>query len=276
MSIKSNIKLNAQPKGKGRIPFVTGSSVVSAGPRDVKGGAKAAKIGAGKTKPGKSTISVIKPDTLTIQPVTPVLPVQPIQPVQPIKPMFPAFSFQTTATQLAQGTVGQLEKTSVPEVREAIRVIKPNTSAASLMSYLERKVRIGEVLNELAEDWDKETVNDFATAFRMDKEKPKLDVMDNIVSIAILNDPDLEDELRMENTPEVEEGDLLENRRIVWQYPPAGTPLEPPYIILAAVEHEDVARADEVVHSVLGELGEFDKFKVPRRVAEKLGRTRTR
>jgi hypothetical protein len=181
-----------------------------------------------------------------------------------------------TATQLAQGAVEQLEKAKESVVREAVQVIKPVSNAAGLMSYLERRTRVGEILNELAKDWEKDTVGDFSTAFRMAKEKPKLEVMDSIVSIAILNDPDLEDELRMENTPEVEEGDLLENRRIVWQYPSAGTPLEPPYIIFAAVEHMDAARTEDVIQSIMGKLKEYEKFKLPASVVQKLGRTGTR
>ena len=57
-----------------------------------------------------------------------------------------------------------------------------------------------------------------------------------IVAIAILNEPDLEAELRGENTTVAGPGDLLENRRITWQYPPPGTPLSPPYVVLVAGE----------------------------------------
>jgi hypothetical protein len=98
----------------------------------------------------------------------------------------------------------------------------------------------------------------------------KLEVMDSIVSLAILNDPDLEGELQAENTPETTEGDLLENRRIVWQYPPPGTPLEPPYLVLVAVEHRDVAQAEEVVQTILGQLVDYQGYKIPKTAAQKL------
>jgi hypothetical protein len=136
------------------------------------------------------------------------------------------------------------------------------------MNFLERRTRIGEVLNELAKDWDEETQQDFSEALQMDRSKQN--VMDDIVALAILNDPDLEEEIRVENTPEATGEDLLENRTIVWQYPEPGTPLDPPYLVLVAVEHQDVAQAEETLKSVMDQLVTHEGFKIPRAAAQKL------
>ncbi|MCI0490301.1 MAG: hypothetical protein L0229_27225 [Blastocatellia bacterium] len=180
------------------------------------------------------------------------------------------FTLPKTATQLAQGAINLLKAASQAVTQEAINAIKNrNVTADNLMTYLERKVIIGEVLNELAKDWSADTKQDFAQAFQMSADK--LDVMDAIVSIAILNDPDLKEELQMENTSEVTEGDLLENRPVVWQYPPAGTILQPPYIVLLAVSHTDTRQTEEIINSILGDLVDHQGFKVPRGAAQKLG-----
>jgi hypothetical protein len=182
---------------------------------------------------------------------------------------FPLPLLPKTTTQLAQGAITQLNGASPEVLREALQTIRSkNIAAGGLINYLERKVKVGEVLQQLASNWSEETKRDFAEAFQMDA--GKLPVMDLIVSIAILNDPDLDEEIRIENTPETTEGDLLENRRIVWQSPPPGTPLDPPYLVLVAVEHEDVAKAEEVVKSILGELVDHQGYKIPRAAAQKL------
>ncbi len=174
-----------------------------------------------------------------------------------------------TTTQLARSAISQLENASPAVLREAINTVKnKNVAANRLINHLERKTFIGEVLNELAKNWSNETKEDFVGAFNMAADK--LEVMDNIVSIAILNDPDLEEELRAENTPETTEGDLQENRRIVWQKPSPGERLEPPYLILVAVEYQDVAQAEEVVQAILGELVDYQGYKVPKAIAPKL------
>lgn len=70
--------------------------------------------------------------------------------------------------------------------------------------------------------------------------------------------------------------DLLENRRIVWQYPAPGTPLDPPYLVLVAVEHQDVSQAEEVVESITAQRVTFRdrisnrEFKLPKIAAGKL------
>ena len=182
---------------------------------------------------------------------------------------FPLPLIQKTTTQLAQGAITQLNGANPEVLREAINTIRSkNIAAGGLINYLERKVKVGEVLQQLAANWSDETKRDFAEAFQMDA--GKLPVMDLIVSIAILNDPDLDEEIRIENTPETTEGDLLENRRIVWQYPQPGTPLEPPYVVLVAVEHKDVAKAEDVVKSIFGELVDFEGYKIPKLATQKL------
>jgi hypothetical protein len=154
-------------------------------------------------------------------------------------------------------------------LEEAVTTIKnANISADRLMNYLERKVIIGEVLNMLARNWSDETRKDFAEAFRTTADKT--DVMDAVVSISILNDPDLADEVMIENTSDPTEADLMENRRVVWQYPPPGTQLQPPYVILLAVEHRDVAIAGDVVESITGTLTDHQGYKLPKQAVQKL------
>ena len=183
---------------------------------------------------------------------------------------------EKTTTQLARGAIKQLETVNTTLRNEAINTItNRGISPGRLMSHLERRVRIGEVLNELAKDWDPETQQDFAEALNMDVKKQ--DIMDTIVSLAILNDQDLEDELRLENLSDPTEDELLSNRRIVWQYPPPGTPLNPPYMVFVAVEHQEFAKAQEVIDSILGQLVMHEGFKVPKTTVSKpmlpMGRT---
>ncbi len=207
--------------------------------------------------------SALKPGMVSISPVSPVY----------VRPVIPIPTISRTTTQLTQVAIDQLEKAQAATLKEALNAIRSrNVPAAGLINYLERKVKIGEVLNEFANRWSGETKQDFSQAFTM--ESGKLEVMDSIVSIAILNDADLEEELRAENMPETTAADLIENRRIVWQYPEPGTPLEPPYLILVAVEHQDVAQAEEVIQSILGKLVSYDhsgyRVKLPKSAVENL------
>lgn len=172
-------------------------------------------------------------------------------------------ALEKTATQLANGAIQQLKAINAAVLAEAINTVKnQGISTERLMNYLERRVKIGEVLNEMAKDWDGDTQTDFAQALNM--EPKKLEVMDSIVSLAILNDPDLEDDLRIENMDDGDDAALLENRRIVWQYPPPGTPLDPPYLVLVAVEHQDLTEAQETIDDIFEQLTTQDGFKVPR------------
>jgi hypothetical protein len=96
-------------------------------------------------------------------------------------------------------------------------------------------------------------------------------VMDIIVAIATLNERELEAELRSENLPDVTAADLLQNRRVVFQYPPPGTELQPPYVILVAVENQDLQRAADVVASIMGQLVDVQGFRIPRDAAARIG-----
>ncbi len=179
-----------------------------------------------------------------------------------INPELVVRMLEKTTTQLANGAIEQLKSVSREVRDEAINTVNSrNIPPGRLMSHLERRVKIGEVLNEMASQWEAETRVDFGEALNMDRSKR--DVMDSIVSLAILNDPDLEDELRMEHMPDTSEEALLENRRIVWQHPPAGAPIDPPYLVYVAVEHQDMMEADDVVESILGQLRTHDGFKTP-------------
>lgn len=178
------------------------------------------------------------------------------------------FPVRKTTTQLAKSAINQLKATSSAILTEAINTIRnTNLLTGGLMGFLERKVRVGEVLNELAKDWSEDTKSDFAEAFKMSRDK--LDTMDSIVSIAILNDSELEEELRVENTSQATSEDLY-NRKIVWQSVPAGTELTPPYMMLVAVDYRDIAKAEDVVKSIMGELTDYLGFKIPTVAAQKL------
>jgi hypothetical protein len=176
-----------------------------------------------------------------------------------------------TTTQIAQGAMNQLRGAAPAVIREAVNNIKnKNIAAGQLLNTLERRTRVGEVLNELANDWSAETKADFAEAFQMPNNADKLPVMDAMVSIAILNDPDLKNELLAENTSDASQNDMLENRRIVWQWPQPGTPFTPPYLIMVAVEHQDTAAAQKIIDSTIGDLVDFQGFKIPTAAANKL------
>lgn len=178
---------------------------------------------------------------------------------------------EKTTTQIAQGALNQLRVADPVVVREALSNVKnKNIAADDLMNYLERRTRVGEVLNELANDWSAQTKQDFAEAFQMPNTAEKLPVMDSMVSVAILNDPDLKNELQAENTTEVSQGDLLENRRIVWQWPQPGTAFTPPYLIVVAVEQLDLTQAKNIIQSILGDLVDFQGYKIPSAAAQKL------
>jgi hypothetical protein len=174
-----------------------------------------------------------------------------------------------TVSQLAQGAANQLRATDPAVLEEALTTIRNSrVTADGLMHYLERKVLIGEVLNRLAENWTAEVRQDFAAAFSTAADRTA--VMDTIVSIAILNDPDLVRELRAENMPPPTQDDLLERRRVVAQYPPPGTPVSPGQVVLVAVEFQETAQAEEVVQSIVGDLMDHQGFKLPTAASQKL------
>src|SRR5262245_1153800 len=225
------------------------------------------------TTPPRPPVQQMTPTTPIVVATPPIMPTPPLVFTPPIIPSIPFLPPQKTTTQIAQGAISLLSGANQAVVQEAVNTAKNrNVAAGSLMNYLERKVKIGEVLSELAARWSAETRQDFAEAFQMPQDKT--DVMDSIVSVAILNDPDLSDELLVENMPDATEGDLLENRRIVWQYPPPGTVLQPPFLVLLAVEHRDTKRAEDVIQSIVGSLVDYQGYKLPRAAVQKLtGRT---
>jgi chromatin segregation and condensation protein Rec8/ScpA/Scc1 (kleisin family) len=182
----------------------------------------------------------------------------------------PRYTGPQTTTELARSAIRQLSQADRSTLERTINVIRSKAiSAEQLIDYLEEKVKFNTVIGEFAQGWPSKTRQGFAQAFQM--EPDQLAEMDSIVSIAVLNDPDLESVLRMENKPEVTEADILENRRIAWQYPPPGTVLEPPYLVLVAVEHVDTAQIGEVVESIMGEITSYRGYKIPKTAAEKLG-----
>jgi hypothetical protein len=176
-----------------------------------------------------------------------------------------------TTTQLANGAIVHLNSLLVATITQSVNAIKSKSlDGPGLIPYLERKVRIGEVLNGLAKDWSAATRSDFADAFSMDPNNFNNDVADSIVSIAILNDKDLETEIAAENTPQTSPSDLTDNRRIVWQSVAPGTPLNPPYVILVAVEYQDVAKASDFVKAITDQLGmTASSFRLPKIVIQK-------
>ena len=186
----------------------------------------------------------------------------------------PRVSGPKTTTKLALGAIDQLERANPNVVKEAITTIRnKNIPGTNLMDYLEDKLNskaFNEVFTELADGWSDSTIKTFASPQVLQMEPNKQDVMDSIVSIAILNDSDLENEVRIENIPETTDDDLLENRKIVWQHPPPGTPLDPPYVILVAVEHQDTAQMEDIVESIMEELGVYQGVKLPKTAIARL------
>jgi hypothetical protein len=203
----------------------------------------------------------IRPDVIRPDLIGPLFPFPPL-PVFTPPPK--------TASQLARSAIVNLSDAPREIVEEAINAFTiRDLRAEGLLDYLERRVRIGEVLNQLARTWSEATVNDFAEAFRIDRSRT--DAMDAIVSIAILNNPQLDEEVLAENLPEAATQEMVDNRVIVDQWPKEGTPLSPPYVVLVAVEYRDIATAEEVVRSILGDLVDHQGVKLPRAAAQKLG-----
>jgi len=211
-------------------------------------------------------------------PTLPTIPVFPLPPRPPIFPLPPAPAQPPpprTATQLARGALAQLNGVGADPVGRAINAISSAGIAdgSGIMTLLERKTRIRAILDAFAASWDQTTKTDFSDAFPVPADQT--DVMDAIVSLAILNDRDLEAEIIAENSSQTSTGDLTDNRQIVWQYPPAGTVLQPPYVILVAVEYRDIASAEDIFHSVADQLGTFTRgpltLRVPKSVIQSLG-----
>jgi hypothetical protein len=207
-----------------------------------------------------------------------VFPQTIVQPVfqPPIGPiLFPPIRVPVpqnkTATQLANAAIAQLSGAPAGSVTTALNAIKSKSlDGPGLLPYLERKVRIGEVLNDMAKDWSAATRGDFAAAFSMDANNLNNDVLDSVISIAILNDKEIPSEILGENTPQTTPADLTDNRRIVWQSVPPGTVLNPPYVVLVAVEYQNIATAQDVLNAIMNQLGTVSGgFKIPTAVIQK-------
>jgi hypothetical protein len=192
--------------------------------------------------------------------------------VPPILPQ-PQPAPPKVTTALALAAIDQLNRATPVQVRQALNALASRQlTPDGVMDYLVRKVNIGEVLGQTADHWAATTQSDFADAFQLQLNQPDtFSVMDSIVSIAILNDRDLESELRNEQAPPGTPGDFLQSRRVIWQWPSAGTVLSPPYVILVAVESQDVSSATDAVHSILDQLTAFQGFKLPQTVVQRLG-----
>jgi hypothetical protein len=217
---------------------------------------------------------------MVAQPVLPTLPVRPMPPggfqlppggLRPPRPFpLPLPRPDQTATELARSAIVTLSEASREVLEAAVNTvrIRRDVEPPQVLDFMTRRVRVNEVLNNLAPKWSDVTRRDFADAFQMPDDSPE--VMDAVVAIGILNNPDLEEELRAENTPSTSEQDLLDNRVIVDQWPPAGTMMQPPYVYLVAVEYRDVAGADDVVRSIMDQLQDYDGTKLPRAAVAKL------
>jgi hypothetical protein len=186
--------------------------------------------------------------------------------IQPAGPV----AARTPYTQLAQNAMALLRNANKELLGEAMQTVRAKQLAGGdIVNWLERRTKIGEVLGGPAANWSAETLSDFALAFQMSAARTP--AMDAIVAIGVLNMPELENEIRAENTSGVTANDLVQNRRVVAQYPPPGTPLQPPYVVLVAVEYHDTRRADETVSAILGNLVTWQNYKLPRDAAAKLG-----
>jgi hypothetical protein len=220
--------------------------------------------------PAATSFTAVRPALTTINPAI-LATLQPGILTAP-PPIFnpPPPPAQRTVTQLAQDAVAQLRGAVGAALSEAVRTLQAKSiPGKDIMSLLERRTRIGEVLSGSASRWSADTVGDFAAAFQMDA--TRIGAMDLIVALAVVNDAGVEAELRSENLPPATPQDFLQNRKVVFQYPPPGTELTPPYVILVAVESQDFARADEAVNAIYGQLVDFQGYRMPRDAAARLG-----
>jgi hypothetical protein len=182
----------------------------------------------------------------------------------------PRYQGSRTSSILARSAFMMLEQAPKENLDLALNTLaNKNIPAERLIEELERSpFSFQQVLSELARGWRQEDINGFAEKFGMPKEQ--LDVMDAIVSLAILNDPALEPRLRAENQVPSTPTDFLSSRRVIWQSVEPGSVLNPPYVILIAVEAVDTAMPNEVVQSILGQLGVFRGYKLPQAAVARL------
>lgn len=194
-------------------------------------------------------------------------------PRPPADPDIPRFAGEQTTTRLVTYAVDYLENLPREPLQSALNFIqaKPGkVRPGELLEDLRQRTSFDEVLREKAEGWKPVTRRVFAEVFAMPADS--LASMDAIVAVALLNRPDLEQVLRRENAAPLSLQQLLENRKIVWQYPAPGTPLTPPYVIVVAVESTDTAPAEDIVQRIMSNLVLTPSgFRLPRGAAGKLG-----
>lgn len=196
-----------------------------------------------------------------------------IMPPLSLDTFVPRFAGPQTMTKLAQSAIGTLNQTNKDHLMAAINsIVNKGIAPKDLMDSLEQGTKITEVISELANGWSLATKDNFVKYFGLPS--PQLEVMDAIVSLAALNDPVLEGQLRRENTPQPTPEELLDGRRVLYQYPPPGSVLEPPYVILLAVEHVDTQAAQNVLNAIMMELADYrireHTFKITRAALQKL------
>lgn len=205
------------------------------------------------------------------QPSPPFFPPRnpPIPPIQPNLDV-PRFQGPQTSTILARSAFALLEHASKENLELALNTLaNRNIPADRLIGELERsRFSFQQILSELARGWRPEDVNGFAEKFGMPREQ--LEVMDVIVSLAILNDPTLESRLRAENQAPASPTDFLSSRQVIWQSVEPGSVLNPPYVILLAVEAVDTGVPDDVVQAILGQLDMFRNYKLPKAAVARL------
>ncbi len=185
----------------------------------------------------------------------------------------PRFDGPQTMTKLAHSAIRNLSDINKDYLISALNtIVNKGIAPNALIDSLEQGVKFNEVMSELAQGWSQATKDNFVQYFSLPS--AQLEVMDAIVSLAVLNDPKLEAQLRRENTPQPTPEDLLDGRKVLYQYPPPGSVLDPPYIILLAVEHIDTQAAQHVVNSIMMELADYrvreHTFKVTRAALQKL------
>lgn len=176
-------------------------------------------------------------------------------------------------TDLARKKADSLGKSRPEDLTEAMNAIKnKNIAPGNVFAHLDKNTDVGFELDKEAEDMSDETVNNIATMFGTDPKKKG--VINNIISLGLLNAEGVEEAIEEEQLDEPSNEDVLRNRRIIWQHPEPGTVMEPPYLIVVAVEHRDVQKAKDARKDFAGLLIKHRNFKVPTNIATRLPRLR--
>src|SRR5688500_9548977 len=109
------------------------------------------------------------------------------------------FGGSQATTVLARSALALLGQASPENIELALNTLHNNRIPAEKLLYEldHRRFSFQRVVGEPARRWPPEEVAGFADEFGMSRDQ--FDVMDAIVSLAILNDPALESRLRAEN-----------------------------------------------------------------------------